>query len=391
MSFEFYLPSLEDMRATSDGIEMLRMIDDDSFRSGLITGCPGSGKTTVSIYRLVRLNGQSAKVHLVTYQNMLVLAIKNLANVQNVPQSCVSTFHKWYCPKTRMQFDTDAPPSLEQMVKGLEKSSLPTAGMDELLIDEGQDLPVCVHQALPRYFKRCFIGADNAQQVHPRHGACVEQIENALQTNYKRYQRFTLSRNFRNTYETYHFARQFIPKTNRLAWDETILHRLERADRHGPKPVVISYSDTDKRNEHLRVTLDNADGNVAILCPLGPGNSRNSGESVDEVHQIVTKLGIDASKYHNSSGVPSELKRYIVTTFKSAKGMEFSTVIIPRINFFKNINPEWYVACTRARGNLVIYCDTKNPQCNPIHSFEDDTYESISLDEIPVADDLGIF
>jgi superfamily I DNA/RNA helicase len=66
------------MRATPEGLEMLRMIDDDNFRSALISGCPGAGKTTVSIYRLVRLANQQRNVHLVTFQNMLVLAIRSV-------------------------------------------------------------------------------------------------------------------------------------------------------------------------------------------------------------------------------------------------------------------------------------------------------------------------
>ena len=170
MSFEFHLPTLEEMRGTPDGVEMLRMIDDDNFRSALITGCPGSGKTTVSIYRLVRLSSQEVKVRLVTYQNMLVLAIQNLANVQRVPTQQVSTFHRWYCRLTRCNFNTDAPPTPQEVISALDNIGLANHGMEELLIDEGQDLPPCVYDALPRYFRRVFVGADNAQQVHPHHG-----------------------------------------------------------------------------------------------------------------------------------------------------------------------------------------------------------------------------
>lgn len=383
MLFEFNLPSLEEMRSTKEGLEMIRMIDgDDGFSSTLVTGGPGTGKTTVAIYRLAsRMNRPSAKAHLVTYQNLLVLAIQNIADgVVDIPEHCVSTFHKWFCPKVNMGFNTESPPSFEVMVERLNKSSLPAMKMDEFFIDEGQDLPVCVYQALPRYFKSIFIGADDAQQVHVKQGACVEQIANILEVNSKKHRNFTLSRNFRNTIEIYRFARQFLPKNNRIAWSEDILHRLERANQRGGKPKVVSYVDLEKRNEHLRITLDNAKGNVAILCPLGPGEGKFSGQAVDEVHRLVTDLGFDASKYHNKLDVPGELKRYVVTTFKSSKGLEFSTVIIPRINFFQQILPQWYVACTRAISNLVIYRDTKYPEYDPIQNLEEDTYDSISLD-----------
>ncbi|MFH1008831.1 MAG: hypothetical protein V1800_15255 [Candidatus Latescibacterota bacterium] len=387
MPFEFHLRSLEEMRATPDAIGMLTMIDDDNFRSALISGCPGSGKTTVSIYRLVRLNSQQASVHLVTFQNLLVLSIQSLANKQTFPPGSVSTFHKWYCPLTKSRFDTDSPPTDEEMNKFLQRSRLAEQQLEEILIDEGQDLPLCVYRTIPKYAKRCFVGADNAQQVHPRHGAKMEQIEDSLRQSHAPYKRFDLGRNFRNTYETYRFARQFVPRTNRAAWNETILERLQHSNRRGPKPTVITYRDPNARNTHLRTTLANAEGNVAILCPLGPcprGKS-HSGESVDEVYEIVQGMGIAATKYHAKLPVPSYLERYIVTTFKSVQGMEFDTVVIPRIDFFKTVAEEWYVACTRARGRLFLYRDVGAPQCDPVSGFERDTYEGRSLEAASAA------
>ncbi|NLN61151.1 MAG: AAA family ATPase [Deltaproteobacteria bacterium] len=383
--FEFHLPSLEEMRGTPDGLEMLRMIDDDSFRSALVTGCPGSGKTTVSIYRLVRINNQRTNVHLVTFQNMLVQAIRNLANIQSVPRERVSTFHKWYCPLTNSGFNIDAPPTPEEMARRIRKSPLSGQQIEELLIDEGQDLPLCVYQVLPQYFERVFVGADNGQQVHPKHGAKIEEIENILRTDFGPYRRFPLGRNFRNTYETYLFARQFIPKTNQVAWDEAIPERLLRSNRRGPKPTVISYHDNNQRNQHLKTILQNAEGNVAILCPLAT-ESRLSGESVNEVYTLIKNMGITATKYHSQTDVPDSLERYVVTTFISSKGLEFDVVIIPRINFFKNIPEEWYVASTRARKELFVFRDLNDPQNDPTSGFDPGTYNALDA-ETPVPEE----
>ncbi|WP_295585029.1 hypothetical protein [uncultured Lamprocystis sp.] len=387
MPFEFHLPSLEEMRATPDGLAMLRMIDDDDFRSALITGCPGSGKTTVSIYRLVRLLSQGLDVRFVTYQNLLVLAIRNLVQAQQVAPSNVSTFHKWYCPLTHSDFRTDDPPTAQQMIERLDRSGLTSGQTTEILIDEGQDLPLCVYEAIPRYFARCVVGADNAQQVY-EHGAEADDIQGALRTSFEPYRRFSLHRNFRNTYETYRFSRQFIPKTNLIAWDEAILARLERSnDRRGPKPSVIAFQDLDRRNEHLRIVLDNADGNVAILTPRGPRPLKavDPCESVDGIYDLVTEMGFPATKYHHGAPVPADLERYVVTTFKSAKGMEFDTVVIPRINFSNKIEKAWYVACTRARGRLIIYRDLQHPYYDPIrHHCEPDTYDAEILTARPL-------
>lgn len=391
MSFEFHLPSLEEMRSSPEGLEMLRMIDDDNFRSAIISGCPGSGKTTVSIYRLVRLVNQQVKVHLVTYQNLLVHAIRSLTQGHRVPNNCVSTFHKWYCPLVNSNFDTNDPPSAEQMIMDLQHSSLVQSGLQEILVDEGQDLPQSVYLAIPRFTKRFFVGADDGQQVHPKHGAPTGQIEQSLREHCEPFSRFILGRNFRNTYETYRFARQFMPQTNHVAWDETTLDRLLHEKRRGPKPVIITYRNLSSRNEHLQTTLNNAKGNVAVLCPMGKKGSA-SGESVEEIHDLIRKMGISATKYY--SGLSKELENFkelekcVVTTFKSAKGLEFDTVIIPRINYFQKIPEEWYVACTRARGQLFIYRNIEVPYYDPVSQFKPDTFDQVSLDEKPTNGDL---
>lgn len=378
MPFEFHLPSLEDIRGTPEGLEMLRMIDADDFRSALISGCPGSGKTTVSIYRLVRINNQGGSVRLLTFQNMLVLAIKNLANVQRVPGGRVSTFHEWYRTHTSTYFNTDAPPTVQEIRDLLDKSTLKVRQDTEIIMDEGQDLPPCVHQAIPNYFQRVFTGADDGQQVHPRHGAKIQDIECALHDNFAPYRRYTLGRNFRNTFETYRFARQFAPPTNLIAWDPNILQRLQFARRHGPNPRVVTYNNVAQRDAHLRTVLENADGNVAILCPTCA--------MVDALHVKVKGMGLPVSRYHSKTGIPNPLERYLVTTYKSAKGMEFDVVVIPRINFFASISNQLYVASTRARRQLVVYRESGSGDPDPTTRFKEDTFDHETLGLVPTPD-----
>ena len=387
MPYTFHLPTLEEMRLPGNGgVEMIRMIDTDDFKTFLVTGCPGSGKTTLSIYRLIRLNSQEIGVRFVTYQNMLASTIFQAVNEAHEASQTtlkerplVSTFHKWFCPLTHSSFNTDAPPSPQEMSELLSKSSLPHNRQTELIIDEGQDLPLCVYQTLPQYFTRCFIGADDGQQVH--HGAKVEDIESVLKTQFNPYSRRTLGRNFRNTYETYAFARQFMPLTNRDAWNQDILDQLNHTGKHDLKPTVITYTDPEARDAHLETILRSAHGNVAILCPIGAKKkAKNSGESVEDMFDFISRLGLPRSFYYNECNlVPSAVEDYHVSTFKSAKGMEFDVVVIPRINFWKNIPNEWYVACTRAKKQLFVYRDLTNPQKDPIAKFDPSTYDARTL------------
>ncbi len=228
------------------------------------------------------------------------------------------------------------------------------------------------------------MGADKNQQVHER-GAGEQQIADTLQSNFLPYRRFSLGQNVRNTYETYKFSRQFIQRTDLVAWDDIILERLLHTNRRGLKPSVITFQDIDARDAHLRTILNSADGSVGILCPLGPLPTHIGcpDMSVDEMYTLVTGMGFPATMFRAGTEVPTILERYVVTTFISAKGMEFDTVIIPRINFHYYIPKQWYVASTRSKGRLFIYCDLNDSQHDPISQFDTDTYDRISLETVP--------
>lgn len=388
---EFHLPGVEALRRE----EMWGMVHDDNFHTSMITGCAGSGKTTVSVYRLVRLNNQGMKVRLLTFQNMLVVFIKNLVinNTDNavsiaraVPLVRISTFHDWFYNQRGMRFSVDNPPPTQAIHTAFQQKGFRARMNAELLIDEGQDLPLWVYEVLPHYYSRFVVGADAAQQVKP--GLPRDHVEKirALLTaeDHAPHRPYPLGQNFRNTCETYCFARQFLPQEEyQEVWNPNIINRLRARDRHGRKPMVISYTSTDERDAHMQRVLRNATGIVGILCPIGPGQERYSGEAVGGMYQRVTSWGFSATAYHNEMSVPTSLKRYVVTTFISAKGLEFDTVIIPRMNFFRDptrddltkIREEMYVACTRARSRLYIYRDQRNPQYDPIAGFNRDTYD----------------
>lgn len=379
---EFHLPGVEALRRE----EMWGMVHDDTFRTALVTGCAGSGKTTIAVCRLIRHAEQGYRARLLTFQNMLVLYIKNLVvKKQNKPEldKRISTFHTWY-PGS---FDTKHPPTANDIRTALAQMGMQPNTPAELLIDEGQDLPVAVFEAVPDYFTRVLVSGDKAQDVHRHPPDHLDRIAAALRNHHTPYRPFPLGQNFRNTYETYRFARQFIPKTNLEVWNQNILDRLHAKNRHGRKPMVVPYRKSAVRDAHMRTVLANARvGSVGILCPIGPQSlERHAGESVESVYRLLASWGISATQYYSdreTCPLPTTLRRYIVTTFISAKGLEFDVVIVPRMNFFRHpttdpettIREEMYVASTRARGRLYIYRDQLHPQYDPIAGFDASTY-----------------
>ena len=80
--------------------------------------------------------------------------------------------------------------------------------------------------------------------------------------------------------------------------------------------------------------------------------------------------------YDDRNRFPSgaeEINNIHITTFKSAKGLEFDTVIIPNfhrideiLGSFKTDWQDFYVAVTRARSNLYLISNYNMPQLDTV-------------------------
>ena len=112
--------------------------------------------------------------------------------------------------------------------------------------------------------------------------------------------------------------------------------------------------------------------NIAILVPF----QRDVRKFESVLNTKGYNIGSDYSSYcgedydKTRQGCGPILNIHI-TTFKSAKGLEFDTVIIPNFHKYKEIcgsyNTDWedfYVACTRARSNLYLISNYDLPDLN---------------------------
>jgi ATP-dependent exoDNAse (exonuclease V) beta subunit len=88
-------------------------------------------------------------------------------------------------------------------------------------------------------------------------------------------------------------------------------------------------------NNRLRTIIENYTGfNIGVLFPF-----RNQ---VESYHSIIADFGFECSKYFSEmtevekSKTERDLKSILVTTFISAKGMEFDIVIMPEFDRIRN-------------------------------------------------------
>ena len=356
MAFVFNTVSEEEINRSLNGKQMMHAIRYDGDDQLFVTGRPGSGKTTISLLRAVFLHNQpDKKVLLLTFQNLLVTSLRNSVPVDM--RLNINTFDSWsWQKKSELKLDTSA--NVERLAELL---SAQGERYYEIIIDEAQDLPSNVFQPLFAITDRLTIGADTGQKVHPE-GTTAAEIEEIISQTHDIHD-VELQYNYRNFFEIYDFARQFVPHMP-FANGALLLDSMPKGK--GSLPEIIQSADEIKTV--LNLLEQHTGENIAVLFENIP--------QVDSFSDALKLHNIRHTKYHSKLDwrekrtTLANVESIVVTTYKSAKGLEFQTVIMPHAdrlkpsigNFF---NPEHcYVGCTRATQKLYLtYRGDKLPYC----------------------------
>lgn len=315
-----------------------------------LSGGPGTGKSVVSLWRHINKYENGKKSLLLTYTTTLKQYLKSCCRTQNTQAARnVGTSYK----------------------------NRPSEKWDEIIIDEAQDLENDYYEGIKQYGNISY-GADDSQILYPNHCSTQSELRNILPSNVP----YVLNKNFRSTQRIMKFARQAFP--NAVISQRTI---DDLANNEGELPVLlISNGDNfDRTNskqdgaiERIIDSFHADDHNIAILVPWQ--SDVRVFENVLDV--IGYQKGRDYSSYcgddYDKTGQGcGELLNIHITTFKSAKGLEFDTVIIPNFHrynqFHGNYNTDWqdfYVACARARSNLYLISNNELPDLNLVTDKE---------------------
>ena len=305
----------------------------DSKQPIFLTGVPGSGKTVVSVYRLKNHNNSI----LFTYGKLLRLAIDNTIDDDG---KVVENIHHW-----NWKMDENKKVFLEKRVLDENLSNTINFFQERcnykyIMVDEGQDLELNIYKLLKEITPNLSVSADNAQQVY-EHGAMEENIVEIV-PNLKKIE---LNQNFRNSFEIYNFAKEFV-SNNPRANDSNMLEKFTRGE--ADKPYVYLVSTLNRTFEVIKKIIENNQGlNIGVLST-----------DILTVNTYAKELSkdYDISSYtSNDKDVPNDLKNILVTTFKSSKGMEFDIVIMPQFQFLKEeeLN-QYYIGATRAKTELYF-------------------------------------
>jgi DNA helicase IV len=339
VAYFFELPKIDDL--TEDQQMAL-----DEVRPIRISGGAGTGKTVVSLWRHIQnIDDFNKSSMLTTYTKTLNSYLFNSA----LKESREAQKYIW----TSFVIYTHA---------GQWK-------VDEIIIDEAQDLTFQHLQDMKKYANHISYGADFNQKLYL--GTVTEdEIKRLFPDNVE----YNLQQNFRNSYHILNFTKSVL--VNFLIPQNTI-DELEY-ENIGIKPIMCIVDNFEKEIEKIIEIINEfrtEKHTIAILLPFQDGRNSNGeiwnfayAQCVDKYHKELINRGIFCSAYYNKMNIDFvEIDNVHITTFKSVKGLEFNTVIIPNFNNMNEnikdiriINEEdYYVAFTRARKNLYLFSSSQ--------------------------------
>ena len=307
-----------------------------------LSGGPGTGKSVGSMWRHISNYRQGNRSLLLTYTTTL----------KRYLEAC--------CRGNQAEAAQNVGTSLRNRIL------TQTRRFSEVIIDEAQDLEANYFSAI---CSPVSYGADDSQILYPEHSTRQSELEELFPDNVS----YVLDRNFRCTKEIMQFARQAFSRA------AISLNMINNIDRHGDKPSLLigswgSWEDTpsDEISAILQIINDlrNDTENIAILLPWKNSVQRYVFALNDHVDDFSFYY---EDRHRFPEGCPL-LKNVHITTFKSAKGLEFDTVIVPDFNIMPSIvgrhyNVDWqdfYVGCTRARSNLFLFSNNNLPSLNGV-------------------------
>lgn len=344
MPYYFYLPLITAL--TRDQQRAVNEIN-----SLALSGGPGTGKSVVSLWRHITNHSTGLKNSLLlTYTKTLEHYLKANSSSENInAENNIDRIYWWLSHNAKVY--------------------------DEIIIDEGQDIDKATFQRYFDYTNNISYGADEKQIMYLSNQEW-EELNTWFETdsrfaNNRLFGKIDLQRNFRNSKEILLFTRSVFP--NVLIRQNTI----DEATVTNLKPIVklnLGWGIQNQVNAIIDIinTYKGDTHNIAVLIPFA--------KDIEEYYTLI-KDGLpeneEITKYQHDDEEFTGMSGIHITTFRSSKGTEFDTVIIPEYHCFRKFidHPDWevtesdyYVAFTRAKTNLFLLCKNGFPEIGDINT-----------------------
>ncbi|MDE0055573.1 MAG: AAA family ATPase [Gammaproteobacteria bacterium] len=342
------LPTWDELSSDEEQLEVLEAPLDQAL---YVIGPPGSGKTSLAVWRGEALAELYGQIPVITYNRMLRRSLQLVADDNDISIRA-STMHSYVWRDFRARTGNE-PPAMpkDSFAYRWEAISNDLVGVrpnkEALVVDEGQDLPVGFFGYASQFVAKALtVFADEEQAISGNHST-IEQIQRAGGLP----DPIILSENHRNTPEVARVAEHF--HTGRLPTATVI------RSGSGDVPRLIRTKDHDSTISLIINEFHNRSGSIGVIV-----DQQAVGEAVQSsVRELLPSNRVDRYSYElqNDDSIDVRSPGITVLNKESVKGQEFDTVFVLELDRFIPCTNDaelraMYMMCARARDNLFLVC-----------------------------------
>lgn len=342
------LPAFEDLSKEQDLIYNLDL--DGNY---LVTGPPGTGKSVMALYRAQVLSFDDREPAVLMYNNVLQQYTEQAAGQIEIG-GFVTTYHKWLWKFWRERYQVSIPtlasssydPDWPEIWQQFASKPFDQAVLQDLLVDEGQDLPLDFFR-LSRFFaKNMTVFADENQQLWDQN-TTIDEIAKAVRPK----EQMELRRNYRNTAEIAAVAAKY--------YSGSPTGMPDLPTRHGEQPTLRHFGSDEELSDFIARYVT---ARTNLTIGVAAASKRLQMRMLKLLEQrrlpIPVQTFVSGNKQHNRLDFngPS----VTIVNFKSLKGLEFDTLFVPELQQV-TADPTsavtrmlFYVVMSRARDELHL-------------------------------------
>lgn len=313
------LPAFEDLSKEQDLIYGLDL--DGNY---LVSGPPGTGKSVMALYRAQVLTFDDREPAVLMYSKVLQQYTEQAADEMEVA-GYVTTFHKWFWDFWRQHYKTNPPTVADssyevdwaQIAQLFVADPPPLGGLPDLIVDEGQDLPLGFFRIARFIARNITVFADENQRLFDNNST-LREIETAIGAR----EHLSLVRNHRNTVEIAAVAAKY--------YSGAPTGLPDPPERHGDKPTLTRYASTDEFVDFVaRYARAHTNLTIGIACGSQPTQRKFYQALIKRKLPVPVQQYISGDRRHRLLDFDSPTVTLV--HYKSLKGLEFDALFVPEL------------------------------------------------------------
>ncbi len=342
------LPAFEDLSKEQDAIYNLDL--DGNY---LVSGPPGTGKSVMALYRAQALSIDERTPSVLMYNNALQQYTEQAAQEIEV-DGYITTLHKWMWRFWKTHYHSN-PPVLQanpyvhdwdEIAMRFVSQPPSGASLNELVVDEGQDLPPGFYRLARFLSQNITVFADENQRLWDLN-TTIEEIRRSIAPK----EHMELRRNYRNSAEIAAVAATFYCGSPTGIPDPP--------QRHGERPTLRAFGKMNDFVEHVATyATSRSHLSIGVACPTGSVQKKLFNRLSSRNLGLPVQTYISNDKEH--SKLDFTQPAITLVHYKSLKGLEFDTLFVPELQAVAGdpssaaLRMTFYVVASRARNELHL-------------------------------------